>query len=251
MRAKGVNNNRRVKTFLIFFFSGVLLLLALLIGFSKKPELSSEDIVYIKDFLKDWNISTSPSEVHKSFECEIAFISRIQDSILAEVHHQTVEQSAFGNVGFYYKNRKGECYDRAVLLEKFFLYFNFDFRHIFVYYLNNNKDVAFADFFKKGTGSHALTEVKTSRGWMAMGSNADWIGLHPNGQIFSMAELKDELYKNGDVTLKEQPYYGIIFWKQHPRFKYIYGVYSRHGEFLPPRHTPIPDYNFKMLLYNL
>jgi hypothetical protein len=164
-----------------------------------------------------------------------------------------MEQNQYGNVRFYYQNRYGFCYDRVILMEKIFLYFNFDVRHVFVYYTENTgtpEEASFSHFFKKGTGSHALTEIKTSKGWMVIGSNADWIGLDPTGRPFTIKGLKETLYKTGVVPLKRQPLYGICFWTRQPRFRYVYGVYSRHGGFLPP-HNAVPDYNFRMLLYNL
>jgi hypothetical protein len=92
--------------------------------------------------------------------------------------------------------------------------------------------------------------VKTRKGWMVLGSNADWIGLNLTDQPFTIEGLQDQLYKTGEVTLKRPPLYGICFWKSQPRFRYLYGVYSRHGRFFPP-NTGIPDYNLRMLLYNL
>jgi hypothetical protein len=241
---------KRLRSFLLFLLCTALASIGLLMAFSTKPIASAEDIRYINAFLKDWNISATPAEVHQGFENEIAFIGVVQDNIVAGMRHQGVDPTKFGNVRSYYQDRQGMCYDRVVLLEKILQTFHFDFRHVFVYYLENDKEATIWDFFRTGTGSHALTEVKTSKGWMVIGSNADWMGIDVNGYLFTIRELKEKLYKTGRVPLKEQPLHGVNFWEQHPRFRYIYGVYSRHGHFLSPYNT-VPDYNFRMLLYNL
>jgi hypothetical protein len=251
-KKKATTPAKRLRSVFLFLFCTVAVGVVLLMAFSTKPVASAEDIRYINAFLKDWNISATPAEVHQSFESEIAFIRSLQDSIVSGIQHQEIEQNQYGNVRFYYQNRYGFCYDRVILMEKIFLYFNFNIRHVFVYYSEDTgtpEETTLSHFFKKGIGSHALTEVETSKGWMVMGSNADWIGLDEKEQPFTIRELKVNLHKTGAVQLKEQPLHGVNFWEQHPRFRYIYGVYSRHGYFLPP-YNAIPDYNFHMLLYN-
>jgi hypothetical protein len=249
-KKKATTPAKRLRSFLLFLLCTTAAGVVLLIAFSTKPVASAEDIRYINAFLKEWNISATPAEVHQSFESEIAFIRSVQDSIVSGIQHKGIQQTAFGSVRSYYQDRQGMCYDRVVLLEKILHSFHFDFRHLFVYYPDENKDVAVSDFFRKGTSSHALTEVKTRKGWMVIGSNADWMGIDVKGQPFTIRELKVNLRKTGTVPLMEQPLHGVNFWEQHPRFRYIYGVYSRHGYFLPP-YNAIPDYNFHMLLYNL
>jgi hypothetical protein len=252
-KKKATTPAKGLRSFLLFLLCTIAVGIVLLMAFSTKPVASAEDIRYINAFLKDWNISATPTEVHQSFESEIAFIRSVQDSIVSGIQHSEIQQNRFGDVRYYYENRSGFCYDRMILLEKIFLYFGFDIRHVFVYYPENNataEEPRFSALFKKGTGSHALSEVKTRKGWMVLGSNADWIGLDLTDQPFTIKGLQNQLYKTGEVPLKRPPLYGICFWKSQPRFRYLYGVYSRHGRFFPP-NTGIPDYNLRMLLYNL
>ena len=252
-KKKATNPTSKLRSFLLFLLCTIVVGVVLLMAFSTKPTPSAEDIRYINAFLKEWGINTTPANVHASFEKEIEFIRSVQDSVVSRIKHQEIEQNQYGNVRFYYQNRYGFCYDRVILMEKIFLYFNFNIRHVFVYYSEDTgtpEETTLSHFFKKGTGSHALTEVKTSKGWMVIGSNADWMGVDEKGQPFTIRELKKNLYQTGVVPLTEQPLHGMNFWEQRaPRFRYIYGVYSRHGHFLPP-YNAVPDYNFRMLLYN-
>jgi hypothetical protein len=250
MTLKRSSPRRKFRFFLLFIISAFLTGVLLLMAFSSRPTPTAEDITYINRFLNEWGIHATPATVHASFDKEIEFIRSVQDSIVANIQHKGIQEAKFGNIQCYYQNRQGMCYDRVVFMEKILDQFNFKYRHLFVYYLENNKEVALWDLFRKGTGSHALTEVKTSKGWMVIGSNADWMGIDSNKQPFTIYKLKSALYKTGVVPLNEQPLHGVNFWKQHPRFRYVYGVYSRHGGFLPP-HNAVPDYNFRMLLYNL
>jgi hypothetical protein len=226
------------------------------------PKISDSDKKYITAFLKEWKIEATPEQVHQSFETEIAFISRVQDSIVAQVKHFQIPHQAFGNVSYYFANRKGQCYDRAVLMEKIFSYYQFPFRHLYIYFGKEGKNVSTLDFFEKGLSSHALFELKTSKGWMTCGTNANWIGLDKDGQVLSISDVRKrvitatlDLVKDGTIGFEP-------FWKKGKDFRFVYGVYSRHGDFFnhsdkaasmsvfPSSFHLLPDYNLRMLFYN-
>lgn len=131
---------------------------------SKSIALTAQDKNYLQLFLRDWHLNVSQEQVHKDFNSELNFISTVHDSVIAEIKHQEIAHQFFGDVSFYYKQRKGYCYDRSVLMEKFLAYYHFPFRHVYVYFGDNNRGPGIFGIFKRKLASHALTEVKTSKG---------------------------------------------------------------------------------------
>ena len=242
----------------LLFFAFILLILVLN---SKSVVNTSEDQQFIEAFSKEWQLPRNSDSIHASFENEVAFIARLQDEVLRTVHHVEVPHHYFGNVKFYFTNRNGECYDRAVLLEKFFAYYNFPFRHLYLFFDEKDRYPSALNFFKRNIPSHALVEVKTKKGWMAIGTNANWIGLTRANEVLNIGQLKEKVGQNS-LALKYAATIGTCFWEMKgDRFRYIYGIYSRHGDFfsgskdtgqasfLPSFHI-LPDYNLGMLFAN-
>jgi hypothetical protein len=243
---------RRSRKWLKHFSWAFALFIVALFAASKRPKVSGEDQVYLQRFLQEWNITSTAAQAHASFDSEIAFLSTVQKNIFQSIRHEKISPNDFGNVSYYFANRKGECYDRAVLMEKILISYGFEFRHVFIYYspMRGTNETKGIDFFKPGTLSHAMTEVKTSKGWMAIESNTDCIGLGLDGNVLSVRAIERIMKEKGTIELKTPCTSGLPFWKKYPNFNYAYGVYSRHGMFLKP-HLPVPGYNLRMLLYNI
>jgi hypothetical protein len=231
---------------------------------SKSVEISRQDKIYLHRFLNDWNIHHSENQVHQNLETELNFISLIQDRVLTNITGEQIPHAYFGNVRFYYEKKQGICYDRAVLLEKILLLYNFSFRHVYIYFRGRQSPTA-TDFFKRNITSHAALEVKTKKGWMAVGTDANWLGVSDNGHLENYYDIRKELEAtNGNPRWQKPMTIGAPLWKSLGyHFRIIYGIYSRHGDFFTgasqvnstslftnKRHF-LPDYNFKMLLYNL
>lgn len=254
-------NQKFLKRKILLIFSAVFIFL--LFYNSQTVRVNQQDEHYLQLFLNDWGIHETPEQVHKDFESEFSFISRIQDSVISQVKHKTISHQNFGDVAFYYSNKKGECFDRAVLLEKFFSYYHFPFRHIYVYFGRNGNQPKTFDFFKKPLSSHALTEVKTKKGWMTVGTNSNWLGIDSSGAVMNIADFRADFISN-HLHLKKVASMGLPpFWSSYDDFRYVYGIYSRHGDFFnhenknvsvasvaPTSFHLLPDYNLKMLLYN-
>lgn len=254
MRTKFLNGRAALIGSILFFVS-------ILCYNSKSLSVTTEDQAYIHFFLQDWQLNQPADSIHQNFESEVRFISAVQDSIIAQLKHEEVPHSCFGDVDFYYRYRKGFCYDRAALMEKLFSYYGFPYRHIYVYFGKDGKGSTISNFFQKGTASHALLEVKTQKGWMTVGTNANWLGLTKENEPLTIGQLRHALQES-TLKLEKPATRGPVFWERSHYFRYVYGIYSRHGDFfdhpapmhtaslLPPGHF-LPDYNLKMLLYNL
>jgi hypothetical protein len=235
--------------------------IAILVFNSQSVVNSKEDKQYIQAFSAEWKLQQNPDSIHADFENEIAFIRQLQESAVRSIQQVEIPHQYFGNLKFYYTNRKGFCYDRAVMMEKFFLYYGFPFRHLYLFYDPSGNYPSAANFFKRNTPSHALLEVKTKKGWMVIGTNANWIGLSSNNEVIDIKEFKKQAGAN-KLALKYNPSIGESFWEgKGNKFRFIYGIYSRHGDFfnsmqdtgkaslLPSFHI-LPDYNLSMLLEN-
>ena len=231
---------------------------------SKSVQISAQDKIYLHRFLNDWNIHESVSQVHQNFRSELNFISVIQDSVLSAITGEQIPHAYFGNVRYYYTNRQGICYDRAILLEKLLLLYKFTFRHVYIYF-GEEKTPGVTEFFKQHITSHAALEVKTVKGWMAIGTDGNWLGITKNGELMNYFDVRKQLEATNGEPVGEKPItIGGNVWKTTGHhFRIVYGIYSRHGDFFTgasstnstslftnKRHF-LPDYNFKMLLYNL
>ena len=215
------------------------------------PTVSKQDALFINSFLTSWSMQANAQEIHSSMNREVEFISRVQDSIVSQIAHEVVSKKEFGNVRFYFENKKGQCFDRSILLEKILKHFGFKVRHAFIFFTEGSGFNQTRDFFSKGTQSHALTEVKTKEGWMAVGTNADWIGYTTSGAVLTLKDLRHRLKSKLPIDLCGSIVKGEEFWKaKNSEFRYVYGLYSRHGRFMKP-YTFIPDFNLRMLFYNL
>ena len=74
--------------------------------------------------------------------------------------------------------------------------------------------------WRRGHGSHAVSDVLTVDGWVRVDSNEAWVSV--------------------DGPPPSPIYDGVT----------IVGLYSQHGRFYPP-FTPIPDVNWRELHRNL
>lgn len=242
----------------LFIFSFIILLLLVFYN-NQHISINNSDRYYLELFLQKWHIAQTPQTVHRSFDNELNFISTIQDSVQSEMQLVKIPHQYFGNVRFYYENHKGFCYDRAILLEKLLNYYNFSFRHVYIYFGTNGSPATFIDFFKKKRPSHAALEVLTRRGWMAVGTNANWLGLTANNQLLTFGQLRERL-NQGILKFRKMVTLGVPFWNENnTKFRFIYGLYSRHGDFFTNHSVQksafgfphfLPDYNLRMLLYN-
>ena len=242
----------------------ILLLLTLFFTFNASPSMSRQDEVYIKAFIHDWKMADVCDSCHRNFQTEINFISTIQDSVVGNIRHEQVSFSKAGDVKFYYENRKGFCFDRALLLELFYKYYGFKVRHAFIYYHTDSTATGNLDFLDPKIYSHAMLEIKTVRGWMAVGTNHCWLGIDKDGKLLDLEKIRAELKATGTLALAKNSEEGQPFFTSlplHSNFKFIYGLYSRHGKFLQSvpvekwmkaagLRTHIPDYNIRSLMYN-
>lgn len=238
-----MTKRRKIITAIFVFLFFLIALLAL---HNVPRNISDADAKYIALIVKagGYDYDEISKSAHDNFESEIEFIRAMQDAILAK----TPQQKGIANGNSrepedIYKLDYAECGDRSRFLEKAFRLAGFETRYASIY---STKDTKYPLFKKGGDGktSHALVEVKTSKGWMIVDSVVRWVGLTKGGDVVGLEEWTDK--KNSEWD-KGEPYFLI-----QDDFIYIYGLYSRHGQFYAPYTPYIPDINWpEFLRYNL
>ncbi len=127
--------------------------------------------------------------------------------------------------------REGICYDRSRLTDKAIAYIGLPSRHVYLFFRKGERGF-FSSLFRLKNPSHAVTEVKTSEGWMLVDSASDWIALTRDGQVV-----------NADDVLQRSKEFNVIPpYLVGPSWA-IRGMYSRHGQLYPP-YIFFPDFNW-------
>ena len=253
-----------LKKILLTTFISLLGIILLLWTFSTKPLTTPEDEKYLQAYLDNWGIAANAATVRGNFADEITLINRIQDSVINNIrgNNKPIPKEKVGSVRYYFEEKTGACYDRALLMEKLFARLGFQTRHVFIFFRGGGNTTRTVDILRKKLLSHALMEIKTSKGWMVLDTQNAWMGIHENGDPLTLGDLRNlwRTGKNWDIVdhTKIPAHLSTIYQKGN--FKFLYGLYSRHGGFLPHQNwvnqirkwgIPIPDYNLTQVLMNL
>jgi len=223
-------------------------LLALIsVGHNVDTTPSAEDEVFLRRMMTDSGQGELIEEPAGDFDEEIDRILRIQDAVLQTAPvNDGLPLGASREPRDLYEAGQGLCYDRSRSIEKALTLTGLETRHVAVYGLAEGR-TAMGALLTRDTPSHALTEVRTRRGWMLVDSNDRWIGLLADGRPVSADDLHD-LPPGGAVWSPLAS--GEIAPIFRDGFVHVYGLYSRHGHFYPPMDG-IPDVNLVELAQNL
>lgn len=128
------------------------------------------------------------------------------------------------------KRHEGLCFDRSRTLDKAFDYIGLPARHVYLLYRSDRSFLS--ALFHYGQPSHAVTEVRTSRGWMLVDSNTEWFALTRDGQVVGA----DDVWRRADEFDRMPGYLNAPWWAMR-------GMYSRKGQLYPP-YIVFPDFNW-------
>lgn len=228
-------------------FCGLVLALAATAGLHNVSEaVTAEDTAFGERMLAEAGY-TGPRRTFDlaTFDGQIAAIRAVQDTaIRIAAKDDEVPFDRTREPKDVYELRRGLCYDRSRVIEKLLAVIGLETRHVSVY--KTAARGALAAVLTPGNDSHALTEVQTSKGWIAVDPNVRWIGLTADGQALDVGGLRGvdlaSVRWDGDGAVRPH----AIF--DEP-YTFIRGLYSRHGRFYPP-YTPIPDVNWRQLASN-
>ena len=233
----------KIVKYSIFLFIFLFLLSLTILQFnSVDSAITLEDEKYINLITKDINKEIS------NYNDEINFLYNIQKAVLNIASKEIrIDLGLPREPKDLFLNEGGQCYDRSRTIEKILNYYGFKTRHIF-FFLKSDLKSLMSIFLKKGLSSHAATEVKTTKGWVVVDSNSEWISLDKDYNPVPLKIIKKNIIINQNNKIKWLNNPGNIFFSSP--IVYIYGLYSRHGKFFPP-YNFIPDINLMEFLYNI
>ncbi len=210
-----------------FFF--VALLLA---ANGVSTQVSEED----RQVITELGVDDHCIGVH-SYGDELECVEAVQSAIFErypDVSDAFVRGVTGHRVTDYDERGYGSCYDRAKLIEQTLRHYGFEVRRVALY---EGQDSPLG-YVRPGIRSHALSEVRTSKGWLVVESIEPFMGVDEQGMPHSVADIRRGL-RAGEVD--DETFAAAIpedFFDGE--FVYVYGVYSRHGYFFEP-HIPVPE----------
>lgn len=184
-------------------------------------------------------------EKPRSFEDEVALILQVQDRVLAaSPEERGIALDEPREIADLLRARHGACFDRSRAIETIFRNYGLKTRHAAMYSTVETGS-AWGALTTPDTISHAITEVRTSRGWMVVDSKTRWAGLTADGRPLDLAAVRDNPKRKWNAKVKSglPEIYGAPF-------TFVYGLYSRHGRFYPP-YDPVPDVNWVEFAQNI
>ena len=238
---------QRAKHLVWVFLAALTVCIVALLSYNDvSTKVTPDDAIYAERILRETGHAELVGQARPaSFDGQVETILAVQDAVLSIApDNQGIPFGRPRELRDLYQERSGLCFDRSRAIEKILTSLGFEVRHAAVY---STRDISrLRAFLTPRTQSHALTEVKTDRGWLVIDSNRRWIGLTRDGTPVDLDALRETKAKQAwDSRLKE-PMSTILSGP----FSYLFGLYSRHGRFYPP-YTPIPDADWRQVLYNI
>lgn len=195
-------------------------------------QVTSSDVSIFRSILS----LDQPKDI-MSYDQEIALISKVQRQILSEAPvGEAIPEYADREPADLFRQKSGLCYDRSRTYDKVFSWLGFDVRHVYILYpehpVTKLRLPYWKAFFIRGTNSHAVTEVKTTRGWLVVDSNSAWISVTKDGAPLDADHLHESASSFVDIPdYFNRPYVAIR------------GLYSRRGQQYRP-YIPYPELNW-------
>ncbi len=219
----------RIKNCSKWFLAFSLLALAMFGGLASYTNVSTDVTPSDRQIFAEIGIVKPAAPL--SFEQEIALIRKVQSAIFIRAplgdgipEYEEREPADLMRAGH------GLCYDRSRSFDKAFGYLGFEARHVYLLYKENRSFLG--ALFHYGQPSHAVTEVKTSKGWLFVDSNTPWVALSRNGEPVNA----DDVWHRFDEFENAPKYLRDPWWA-------IRGMYSRKGHLYAP-YLPFPEFNW-------
>lgn len=203
--------------------------------------LSAEDRTYIPLYLS----KVEPLPPAPAYEDELRYIVAVQRAVLdAAPKNEGLPFDRTREPKDLYESGTGLCFDRSRVIEKVLSYSGFQTRHVSIF--STEKSFPLRALATPGVTSHAVTEVRTQRGWLVVDSNDPWTSVGRNGLPMPMERLHAGVREGIPLSWQKAPPNPIL----NGSYTFVYGLYSRHGRFFPPFNF-IPDVHYGELVQNL
>ena len=138
-------------------------------------------------------------------------IISIQNKLVNEVSHKSTGTGQL-NILNTLKLKKGFCFDRSLVLQKYFIMKGYKIRPVYLFWGNNSTSIL--DFFRRNTQSHSVFEIYFNKNWYLVQTNTKMKKLESVSQYLASHKLIPN----------------------HTR--YIRYLNNRNGEFIYPSYIP-------------
>ena len=212
--------------------------------------ITKEDQEYIYKITKLGGYDWDSLNTHQDFNDEIKDIRAIQRSVLQLTPLQKqIPSRQTRDPKDLFTLRYAQCSDRSRVMDKMLRHAGFEARIASVYGADKSKSALHAILSNDKTKvrSHSMVEVKTSKGWMMVDTNDQWIGLDFQNNPVDLEKWQNIVSNNPDFWHPSNK--GNIYYLMQSHYTYVYGLYARHGYFYPP-YNRIPDLSWKDILEN-
>jgi hypothetical protein len=220
--------------------------IALLLAHDVPTSVTAEDERYAALILAQagYDPARIQSDATPDFEAQVRTVVAVQDAVLTLApHNRGIALGEEREPKDLFEEKTGLCYDRSRVIEKILTWLGLETRHVAIY--STAHDSTLQALLKPQVASHAVSEVRTAKGWMLVDSNARWIGLDASRNAVSLDDIQSTGLRSWATEARDP--IDKIFTGPFIRIR---GLYSRHGRFYPP-FTPIPDYNLRELVSNV
>ena len=185
---------------IIFIGSALFLIFAIIVYINRKQVYPSP--------LEQQSLNQFFSNKEIKKEKDIIYI---QNWVIEKIAHKDITTSRI-NIINNIKLKEGFCYDRSLLLQKYFLMKGFKIRPIYLFYgINSTSSI---DLFKSSTQSHNIFEIYF---------NSRWYMIKTNTKLTRLESLSQYLI-GGKVVPTHT--------------KYIRYLNNRNGKFIYPSYIP-------------
>jgi hypothetical protein len=216
-----------LKRLSFLFLGGIFLFVCLATVTNISNDLTQDDrlafrIIGIKNPSIQKQFKTYDDEIKEIRDAQTLIFSKIAISENGIPEFKNREPLDLIKVG------AGLCFDRSRMLDKVYQYLGYETRHVYLLFFDNKNPLIAMLTYRQP--SHAVTEVKTSRGWVMVDSLEPFVAIGKNAEPL----LADRLWEQG---LNGLPKYFEV------RYFAVRGMYSRKGFFYSP-WLPFPEFNW-------
>lgn len=183
------------------------------------------------------------TQTNQSFDKELECIKEVQSYYHKRSQNFDCSKSEERRtIDWAFNNKSGCCFDIARLIASTLEYFGFEIRHASLHQMK----IPFPVNYLLPTKSHAVVEVRTSQGWILVGSTSKFIGIDKSGKLYTAKSLRPEIMNNRMDQFngfRPENYF-------NGNYSVAYGLYSRHGLLYEPYVKYFPDIDWKQFSYN-
>lgn len=182
----------------------------------------------------------------KNFLGQVAVIRKIVEGVIAETQSGAEETIYIRNrqkrLAQDIINKKSSiCYDRSWLIESLAERAGYPARRVFL--LASSTTNSRPGFFSKNVISHAMSEIRTEKGWVLVENQEPWLGVL-NGAAVSVSDIFHDRTILQQIPLAKKDH---ILYKN---FTFYRGLYSRHGQLFEP-YAPFPEIRWSDFFWSL